>query len=599
MLRKKHIIALLEPDTSEQHGGFTERDCRAILRDEKILDGPRGKISFSERLQNQQKQVRQWSDQWAEPGSSVQLPTPKMIELPTPKMIEEALFDNAPIIWSPLADFQDVSLRMIAERITGNAHVYNSPYKQVAYVQGEIERRFKELADQNEVRRKAMARSWWPFSRASAKEIRRSANASRRSKGVVEISFDLYISRHSPRALDTAKEVNELLSKNELPLIRWTDDLKKLEECEHMLVHLDGETWTRGSESDAFAHEVREAMRKGVHRLLAHEVPGARLDDEWRRGCSFDDLIKATPLHLSEAGLYDKIAMNLAGGEWRTAGLIGLVRGIRKGGVSREKCKVEVKEPDELPADSRGSVVLARSDASHSAQARDEMETSSDRTSFRLPRPSLLPSPNFAGKLTQGSSDGGLQLGGHQKLTKENTRRSRGDATASRRNSCFDSRSEATTTRPRSTRRVAGSGALLRPRSGTSDDGRNSVHASTDPWPASAAAAAFLSHALPQLQLDGHQKLTKENTRRSRGDATASRRNSCFDSRSEATTTRPRSTRRVAGSGALLRPRSGTSDDGRNSVHAPTDPWPASAAAAAFLSHALPQRRRESISARR
>ena len=77
VLRKKPIIAVLEPDTSEQHGGLTEAECRQILRDEKILHGPGGRRSYSARLQRLKADVDSWSEAWAEP---VQLPTAKEVE---------------------------------------------------------------------------------------------------------------------------------------------------------------------------------------------------------------------------------------------------------------------------------------------------------------------------------------------------------------------------------------------------------------------------------------------------------------------------------------------------------------------------------------
>ena len=82
VLRGKQIIALLEPN--EDQGGLTERDCRAILRDEKILDS----TPYSERLEEIGGTVADWSCEWAEP-----------VEQPTPQQIEEALFASAPIIW--------------------------------------------------------------------------------------------------------------------------------------------------------------------------------------------------------------------------------------------------------------------------------------------------------------------------------------------------------------------------------------------------------------------------------------------------------------------------------------------------------------------
>ena len=83
--------------------------------------------------------------------------------------------------------------------------------------------------------------------------------------------------------------------------------------------------------SDAFAREVHEAIRLKVHLLLAHEIPGARLDDEARLGCSFDHVISTTPEDLMNAGIYHEIAMNLSGNESRTTGLIALIREIGKG----------------------------------------------------------------------------------------------------------------------------------------------------------------------------------------------------------------------------------------------------------------------------
>jgi hypothetical protein len=51
-------------------------------------------------------------------------------------------------------------------------------------------------------------------------------------------------------------------------------------------------------------------MRRGVHRMLVHEVEGARMGDD-RGACAFADIIDATPGHLCDARLYGEIAMNL------------------------------------------------------------------------------------------------------------------------------------------------------------------------------------------------------------------------------------------------------------------------------------------------
>ena len=44
-----------------------------------------------------------------------------------------------------------------------------------------------------------------------------------------------------------------------------------LGECDHLLLYLTSQTWTRGDASNVLADEVRQAMDLGVHVLLAHE----------------------------------------------------------------------------------------------------------------------------------------------------------------------------------------------------------------------------------------------------------------------------------------------------------------------------------------
>ena len=349
MLRKKPVIALLEPETSDIHGGVTERQCREILRGEKILDGPGGKISYAERLQVLEEEVSSWTVGWNQPG----------LKLPTVKEIEDTLFASAPLDWSPLADVQLVTLRMVAERLLpGFQHLYGRPYKQIAYARGEIGERLHETTLK-------------PPDQADP-----------------QLHFHLFCSRHTPGARAIAEEIAVLLREAQLPPLLWTEDPDELEQCDHVLVHLNAETWTRGAESDAFARDVCDAMRLGVHRLLAHEVPGARLDNEARGGCSFDDIIHTTPEHLNEAGIYSEIAMNLAGGAWRTAVLVKLIKEISKSGGPRTKWMVEPREPDPVVARSSAVVdsALCRSDCLSS-----EVNTETNNEGACARRPSLLP----------------------------------------------------------------------------------------------------------------------------------------------------------------------------------------------------------------
>jgi len=287
MIRKKPLIALLEPDTSEQHGGHHEAKCRDILLSRAYADKMEAIMGL---------QVKHWAKAWGQPD----------LRLPTGEEIVAALFETQPaVVWYRLADFQDVSMRLIAERLLPNAPQAASPYRQTAYMRGEIVQQVKGKLKLPAVR--------------------------------VDCEFHLYLSPSSPgggtAGLNIAEELKALL-----PTLTWTDDPAKLASCEHMPVLLTSETWTRGEASDAYARDVCRAMRQGVHRLLVHEVVGARHgDNEARHAISFEQIIGETPRHLFEAKLYNEIAQNLGGGEWREAGLAKMAAQLCKGSGTREQ----------------------------------------------------------------------------------------------------------------------------------------------------------------------------------------------------------------------------------------------------------------------
>jgi hypothetical protein len=61
-------------------------------------------------------------------------------------------------------------------------------------------------------------------------------------------------------------------SQSEAEVLFVTENTNRLAECDHLLLYLTSQTWTRGDEaSEALADEVRRAMDVGVHVLLAHE----------------------------------------------------------------------------------------------------------------------------------------------------------------------------------------------------------------------------------------------------------------------------------------------------------------------------------------
>jgi len=287
ILRKTPMIALLEPFQGDTYGGHTEAQGRQIIASREWWERWR---RFDAR-----GEVDKWAKEWGQPG----------LRLPTAQEATDALFASEPITFSRLADFQDVTMRLIGERLSKDfAHAYGAEYVQTTYKQDELATRCKATQMKIELR---------PGRR-----------------------FHLFCSEHNPGTVGVGRELQQTC-----PAVTHTTTFGQLAECEHFVVLLTAQTWTRGEASDAFAREVTEAMRTGVHCLLVHEVPGARCgDDEARRAAPFEHFFDSTPKHLLRAGLYNEIAMNLAGLMWRDAGLLKAVQEIAKGGGERKPVDV-------------------------------------------------------------------------------------------------------------------------------------------------------------------------------------------------------------------------------------------------------------------
>ena len=152
-----------------------------------------------------------------------------------------------------------------------------------------------------------------------------------------------------------------------------TSDTNRLTECDHLLLYLTSQTWTRGEASVALAAEVHRAMDLKVHVLLAHEskrsphpaqpwcrwqpsyharrgmsyacelrlsaVPGAG-GQEARFGCEFGSFFScvygATPDELLQRNIYSEIAIALKGGPWREASMAVLAMAF---GLSKEEAE--------------------------------------------------------------------------------------------------------------------------------------------------------------------------------------------------------------------------------------------------------------------
>ena len=108
-----------------------------------------------------------------------------------------------------------------------------------------------------------------------------------------------------------------------------------------MLIYLNSLTWTRSPE--AFAADIRDAMRLGVHLQTCHEFPSV-LDPESGSGAlEFKAIMDATPEDLKKwpTNIYSQIAIALKGGELRDVGLsilaAKLARSCGRGGSASQE----------------------------------------------------------------------------------------------------------------------------------------------------------------------------------------------------------------------------------------------------------------------
>ena len=122
-------------------------------------------------------------------------------------------------------------------------------------------------------------------------------------------------------------------------VLHVTRDAANLPKCNHMLLYLTRQTWTRGEASVKLGDEVMRAMDLEVSILLVHEMPGSGGQDA-RFSCEFGAFFScpdgATPSDLVQRGIYSSIAVPLKGGAWREASMVLLGAAL---GMSQEEVK--------------------------------------------------------------------------------------------------------------------------------------------------------------------------------------------------------------------------------------------------------------------
>ena len=292
VLRGKPIVTVLEEDAAR--GGLTEAEVASHFTNEAwtdFLDSVRNRLGRTGGPGTLRDRIeQQWAEDWKQEG----------MKAPTGDEMRAAMFESAPIVWFRLSDLQDVTMRLIAERLLcaadcrtkkGPASMpcYDEDYDAKVYIKGEIAARFGKE----------------PQCKLREQTIR------------------LYCSGFNPGASELV--TNELRSVAPRMVLS-----SSLEDAALFVVYMTSETW-KGEHSDQMAAVVETALDSSKKLLLVHEMmPRLRARD--LAGCSerFEDILFLTPTQLVSKGLYKQIASPLAYGEWRECGMLRLALKIQR-----------------------------------------------------------------------------------------------------------------------------------------------------------------------------------------------------------------------------------------------------------------------------
>ena len=140
-------------------------------------------------------------------------------------------------------------------------------------------------------------------------------------------AYHLFCSPSLPGAVHLARELRGFHGFD----LRISEEPGMINECDHFLLYLHGETWRCGLGRETLVNEVEYAIRNGIHLLLAHEMPG--LDQEGRQPVEFASFFEydhdTTPPQLLRAGVYEQAAVPLKGGSLRPVSMALLADAIK------------------------------------------------------------------------------------------------------------------------------------------------------------------------------------------------------------------------------------------------------------------------------
>ena len=248
----KPLITLLEMETNK--GGLTLLEIQQLLED---ADGLYAKWGF---------------------GAGV----------PRSHTLYAHLYQHPPIEWNRIGHFQDCTMRLIAQRL-------------LPADSGEV---FVDREIINQPLRPLMAPSLGcthhvycsvlnPGANELVKELANKVGWQVDTQGLQvdePTRGSLHRDSHhqeSRRKSSMRSSVSGLLaSRKQGGVLYVTSDVAKMQACEHVLIYLTSQTWTRGELSEQLGAEINQAMDLELSIKLAHEMPGLG-GQHSRHGCEF------------------------------------------------------------------------------------------------------------------------------------------------------------------------------------------------------------------------------------------------------------------------------------------------------------------------
>ena len=351
----KQIITVIEPDPV--HGAITKEEIRLALRK---ADGGKWQLwGLDEELM-----------QWAADDNT-------RSDLPDADEVFQCLFMQEPIEWARVQQFQDVTMRLIADRVaetdgrqtyvpaelthqevaggipkltgTKRFHIYTSVHNpgaadlmaevcdahgiRIVGIQARSRGRNGEMLNPRMLTRMGSRITF------HGKMRRRSTSG----RNLAELSA----SEHGLEA-ETSTEAaqrSDTTGRRQFSFSSWRDYIRNerdaedeplilTERPEHiidsraMVLYLNAKTWRDDGDGRAeqLAKDVEDAMRFGIQLILAHELPSDfDTDKTVRNACKFDDFFShvdgSTPRDLIKNGIYSSIATPLMVGAWRDVSL--------------------------------------------------------------------------------------------------------------------------------------------------------------------------------------------------------------------------------------------------------------------------------------